>query len=207
MAIEDRQTYAALHRVANYRQSEADNCVINWDSKNLLVEVIESYTPLKKCGREFLGHCPLHDDRHPSLRVNPEKGVWFCPPCGTGGDVIRLIEKVEGLGFKEALAYLDIKEPNQRPRKSQAEKDEAKKIRTWALNLGELVGERLREIGQTQRLLGELPDKELAESEIKYLQREWHILAAVDDDLVDPETLLELWREKELIVNFVGGLE
>ena len=42
-------------------------------------------------GREVFFRCPFHDDRSPSLRINVEKGVWLCDPCGRlGGDVVRL---------------------------------------------------------------------------------------------------------------------
>ena len=34
--------------------------------------------------------CPFHDDRHPSLRVDPEKGLYHCFSCGAGGDVFPL---------------------------------------------------------------------------------------------------------------------
>jgi DNA primase len=41
-------------------------------------------------GREIAFRCPLHDDHDPSLRVDPEKRVWFCDPCLVGGDVVEL---------------------------------------------------------------------------------------------------------------------
>jgi hypothetical protein len=41
-------------------------------------------------GREVFFRCPLHDDTSPSLRVDPAKGVWYCDPCGRGGDVVEL---------------------------------------------------------------------------------------------------------------------
>lgn len=44
-------------------------------------------------GREIAFRCPLHDDHAPSLRVDPEQGVWFCDPCLVGGDVIELARR------------------------------------------------------------------------------------------------------------------
>jgi hypothetical protein len=43
-------------------------------------------------GREYAVRCPFHRDRHPSLRINPEKRTWFCDVCGRerSGDVIDL---------------------------------------------------------------------------------------------------------------------
>jgi len=48
---------------------------------------------LKKAGKEYVGLCPFHDDRNPSLSVNREKGIWHCFGCGRGGDVHRFIEE------------------------------------------------------------------------------------------------------------------
>jgi hypothetical protein len=47
-------------------------------------------------GREIAFRCPLHDDHDPSLRVDPERGVWFCDPCLVGGDAIELARLVWG---------------------------------------------------------------------------------------------------------------
>jgi hypothetical protein len=45
------------------------------------------------CGKELHFLCPLHDDHHPSLRVNPEQDLWYCDPCSVGGDVITLVQR------------------------------------------------------------------------------------------------------------------
>ena len=57
-------------------------------------------------GRQWLARCPLHDDRRPSLRLDPTKGVWHCFPCGEGGDGISLFQRVRGLSFPEAVQQL-----------------------------------------------------------------------------------------------------
>ncbi len=62
------------------------------------VEVIDSYTRLEKRGKEYFGVCPFHEDHHPSLRVNADKQLWFCDPCGTGGDVFDFIARMERFG-------------------------------------------------------------------------------------------------------------
>ena len=53
-------------------------------------------------GQEVYFRCPLHDDHHPSLRVNPAKGVWWCAPCLQGGDVVELARLVWGYSQREA---------------------------------------------------------------------------------------------------------
>lgn len=48
-------------------------------------------------GREnVMVHCPLHEDRRPSLSLNLTKGVWWCHACGKGGGVRRLAQMLGG---------------------------------------------------------------------------------------------------------------
>lgn len=57
----------------------------------------------KRVGREVHLRCPFHDDSNPSLRLNPDKGVWYCDPCADGGDGIELYIRVTGDSFREAV--------------------------------------------------------------------------------------------------------
>ena len=52
------------------------------------------------------GLCPFHDERSPSFHVRPQVGRYHCFGCGEGGDVIDFVQKVDGLGFSEAVEYL-----------------------------------------------------------------------------------------------------
>ncbi len=40
--------------------------------------------------------CPAigHEDRHPSARWNPVKGVWNCPVCKAGGGALDLAARL-----------------------------------------------------------------------------------------------------------------
>ena len=68
-----------------------------------LVRVVDHYFSLEKKGNVYMALCPFHDDRHPSLRVDPEKGLYHCFSCGAGGDVFRFVQEKEGCGFGEAI--------------------------------------------------------------------------------------------------------
>ena len=61
-----------------------------------------SGAPGVRRGREIAFRCTLHDDHDPSLRVDPDKGVWFCDPCLRGGDVVELYRLAEGYDQREA---------------------------------------------------------------------------------------------------------
>jgi DNA primase catalytic core len=62
---------------------------------------------LKKHGKDYLGLCPFHDDREPSLVISPEKNLWHClGACGEGGDVINWMMKSQGVSFRHAVELL-----------------------------------------------------------------------------------------------------
>lgn len=72
-----------------------------------IVEVIEQYTQLRKCGHNrFSGRCPLHEDKHPSLTVYADQQSWHCFQCGMGGDVISFVMAANTCDFKQATAIL-----------------------------------------------------------------------------------------------------
>jgi DNA primase len=62
---------------------------------------------LVRSGKELIGLCPFHDDRNPSLNIDPAKNVWSCKgACGEGGDVILWVMGAEGVSFHHALEML-----------------------------------------------------------------------------------------------------
>lgn len=60
----------------------------------------------KAGSRELYAHCPFHDDRKESFRVNLEKRTWYCDPCGRGDDVIGLAKEIWGVDFGDACRRL-----------------------------------------------------------------------------------------------------
>jgi len=71
-----------------------------------IVEVIQSYMPLKRSGRNFKALCPFHDEKTPSFMVHPEKGIYKCFGCGKGGNAIHFVMEKENLAFPEAVRML-----------------------------------------------------------------------------------------------------
>jgi DNA primase len=70
-------------------------------------EVVGQHVALKTAGVGSLkGLCPFHDEKSPSFHVRPQVGRYHCFGCGEGGDVIAFVQKVDGLGFSEAVEYL-----------------------------------------------------------------------------------------------------
>jgi len=71
-------------------------------------EVVGEYVTLKSAGvGSMKGLCPFHDERTPSFHVRPQVGLWHCfGGCNEGGDVISFVQKVDHLGFTEAVERL-----------------------------------------------------------------------------------------------------
>lgn len=64
---------------------------------------------LKRKGANYEGCCPFHNEKTPSFKVNPAKGMWKCFGCGEGGNAIGFIMKHHSMSFPEAVEYLAAK--------------------------------------------------------------------------------------------------
>ena len=62
---------------------------------------------LKQHGKDYVGCCPFHDDKTPSLVISPDKNLWHClGACQEGGDVINWMMKSHGVSFRHAVELL-----------------------------------------------------------------------------------------------------
>src|SRR4030042_2640130 len=71
-----------------------------------IIDLIGSFVPLKKAGRNYKGLCPFHSEKTPSFMVSQEKQIWHCFGCGKGGDIFGFLIEKEGISFSEALVQL-----------------------------------------------------------------------------------------------------
>ncbi|MBF0538014.1 MAG: DNA primase [Nitrospirae bacterium] len=71
-----------------------------------IVEIVSDYVELKRAGVNYKGLCPFHTEKTPSFMVNPQRQVFHCFGCGSGGDVIAFVMTREHLNFVEALQLL-----------------------------------------------------------------------------------------------------
>ena len=70
-------------------------------------DIVGAHVMLRPAGGGALtGLCPFHDEKTPSFRVTPSKGFYYCFGCNEGGDVIRFVERINNMGFTEAVEYL-----------------------------------------------------------------------------------------------------
>ena len=75
-------------------------------TKTDIVELISSYIPLKRAGKNFRALCPFHSEKTPSFFVNPQRQIFHCFGCGVGGGVIQFIMEYEKVSFPEAVEML-----------------------------------------------------------------------------------------------------
>ncbi|MEX2216297.1 MAG: CHC2 zinc finger domain-containing protein [Phycisphaeraceae bacterium] len=71
-----------------------------------LVALIGEQLLLKQKGREYVGLCPFHDDKNPSMCVVPAKQMFHCFVCGTGGNAFGWMMKYHKMTFPEAVKHL-----------------------------------------------------------------------------------------------------
>lgn len=69
-------------------------------------EVIGDFVSLKRRGANYLGLCPFHEDKNPSMSVSPAKGIFKCFACGKAGTAVTFIMEHEHLTYPEALRWL-----------------------------------------------------------------------------------------------------
>lgn len=71
-----------------------------------ITDLVSSYVNLRRSGRNLVGLCPFHHEKTPSFNVYPDNGSFYCFGCGTGGDVITFVRKIENLDYIESVRFL-----------------------------------------------------------------------------------------------------
>lgn len=69
-----------------------------------IVEVISHYIKVEKKGRNYSALCPFHNDTSlGNFYVNKEKGIFKCFACGSGGNAINFVQKIEHCSYQAAV--------------------------------------------------------------------------------------------------------
>ncbi len=70
-------------------------------------DVVGEYVSLKRAGADSLkGLCPFHDEKTPSFHVRPNHSHFHCFGCGESGDVFAFLQKIDHVGFVEAVEQM-----------------------------------------------------------------------------------------------------
>ena len=75
-------------------------------ARSNLVEVVKTYLPLQKKGRNYWGLCPFHNEKTASFSVNAELNLYHCFGCKASGNIAQFVMEMEKLTYPDALLNL-----------------------------------------------------------------------------------------------------
>ncbi|MCX5687494.1 MAG: DNA primase [Candidatus Omnitrophica bacterium] len=95
-----------------------------------IVEVISNYISLKPSGRNFKACCPFHHEKTPSFVVSPDKQIYHCFGCNSGGNVFNFLKEYEKIDFIDAVKMLAEKTGVKLPEYKNSDDQEASVVST-----------------------------------------------------------------------------
>ena len=105
---------------------------------NDIVDVVSTYFPLKKAGKDYVALCPFHSEKTPSFTVSPSKQIFKCFGCGRGGSVFNFVMAKENVTFPEAVrilaerAGIELREDPEARQKAQGRR-RVRDVLAWAM--------------------------------------------------------------------------
>src|SRR5829696_377339 len=183
MIPEDDETRTRRYRGVSYRGPiDAAKEAVS------VTDLAERLTgPGVRRGREIAFRCPLHDDHDPSLRVDPDKGVWFCDPCLRGGDVVELARLAWGYDQRDAhvaAANLLHEFGHEIPQRSPA----------W-----------FRKQERQKPVRDALEDAKVRSAQRRLMRRVEPYLARIEDDAERRAEALAVWDDLEVPARMIVG--
>lgn len=92
-------------------------------------DVVSRYLPLVRKGHDNWVVCPFHSDKNPSMKLDDEKGFYYCFGCKASGNIFTFVMKMDNLDFVDAvkklaeIAHVEIEEEQGVNQKSKGEKE------------------------------------------------------------------------------------
>jgi len=105
-----------------------------------IVELISSYLPLKRTGRNFKACCPFHHEKTPSFIVSADRQIYNCFGCGESGNAFKFLMRYEHMEFPEAVEVLARKAGVILPQKNNLD-DKAQGVITQLYKINELAAQ------------------------------------------------------------------
>jgi DNA primase len=76
------------------------------DTVSILDFLEKRGSSFKQAGTNYVGLCPIHNEKSGSFNVRHDNNTFHCFGCGAGGDIISLVQQMENLSFTGALQML-----------------------------------------------------------------------------------------------------
>ncbi len=75
-------------------------------AKSDIVQLVSEYVYLSPKGGRMWGLCPFHGEKTASFSVSPDKQLYYCFGCHSGGGIIQFVMEIEKLPYSEAVEFL-----------------------------------------------------------------------------------------------------
>jgi hypothetical protein len=110
-ALKIERHIARLNRLLNISRDQNSKKQITQEAiqealRVPIEDIASQHTKLRKSGKNLVGLCPLHNEKHPSFYIYPETNSFFCYGCKKGGNVINFVKLLYGYSFGEAVKWL-----------------------------------------------------------------------------------------------------
>jgi DNA primase len=95
-----------------------------------IVKIIGGYITLKKSGAQnYAGLCPFHGEKTASFSVHAVRQFYHCFGCNESGDVFSFVQKIDNVGFPEAVKVVAQKCGIALPKREFSSPEEAQESR------------------------------------------------------------------------------
>lgn len=148
-----------------------------------ILNVVQTYVPMKRKGGRYWGCCPFHGEKTPSFSVVPEKGFFYCFGCHAGGNVFKFISLIENVTYWEAVKLqaeklgipLPERERTPEEQRREQERQDLMKVSTMARDFFHncLTMTRLGEPGKTYFAGRGITEATIKEFSLGFAPRSW----------------------------------
>ena len=157
-----------------------------------IVDLIDSYVPLKKAGANYAACCPFHNEKTPSFTVSQTKQFYHCFGCSAHGTAIGFLMEYSGLGFVDAIKELTSRVGMQVPEEEARRPHDGPKLTTLAEIMARAAKYYYEQLKRSEKAIDYLKRRglsgEIAQRfGIGYAPDNWQGLEAAFDDYSRPE--------------------
>lgn len=107
----DDQTQSAPRAISNSTANRQPSQILEKDILPRLdaAEFYGEFVKLKKVGKTLKGLCPFHQEKTPSLTIDPTEKLFKCFGCGAGGGPVQFLHQIGGgSGSPSGKDFIDV---------------------------------------------------------------------------------------------------
>lgn len=75
-------------------------------AKTNIVDLISTYIPTQRKGRDYWACCPFHNEKTPSFQIREDQQCYRCYGCGKNGNIFTFVMEYEKVSFPESIEML-----------------------------------------------------------------------------------------------------